>query len=426
MVAALFALHPINVENVAWVSELKTMLSAIFFFMALGAYRWYTQQLSPFRMAVVGFLFICGLLAKPQIITFPFVLLLWDYWPLCRMFPLTGDHDGTGIDKATPKPTVRALINEKYWLFAIAAADAVVTVFAENKTSVQQWPYSLSIRVGNGILSYSRYLGKAFWPVNLAFMYPHPGNALRWGQVWASFLLLVAVTIVVIVQRQRRYLLVGWLWFLGTMVPMIGLIQIDLPALADRYAYICFVGIFIMVCWNIADFARKKNLPAFVLPVASLLVLLLLAIATHRQLSYWHDSVAVWTHTLQVMPHNRHAYVNLGYLMQDQGHPKEALGYFYRASEEQPGDYESNLNIASLEHQQGNFGQAILYYEKVLAVSTDRRTNAQVWANMGHAYAALGDDGRAAECYRESLRIRSLPDIPPPRTAIDWLRKHVP
>ena len=144
MVAALFALHPINVENVAWVSELKTMLSAIFFFMALGRIPLVYSATLAVPHGGGGFLFICGLLAKPQIITFPFVLLLWDYWPLCRMFPLTGDHDGTGIDKATPKPTVRALINEKYWLFAIAAADAVVTVFA-GKTKP---------RYSNGLIHY--------------------------------------------------------------------------------------------------------------------------------------------------------------------------------------------------------------------------------------------------------------------------------
>ena len=416
MVAALFAVHPINVENVAWISELKTMLSTAFFLLALGAYHWYARKPVERRMTVVELLYVLGLLAKPQVITLPFVLLLWDYWPLGRMFATGPDAPQKMANgEIIPAKHFSALVKEKTTLFVIAAADAVMTVVAENKASPQSWPYTFPIRLGNAILSYGRYVGKAFWPVPLAYMYPHPGNALRWGLVWVALLFLIAVSALVVAARRHRYLVVGWFWFLGTLVPMIGLIQIDLPALADRYAYFSFIGLFLMVCWGVADWAKYRHLPRFVLPVTCLAVLAVLSVITHRQIGYWRDSVTLWTHTLQVTPRNWASELGIGIAYQRQRQLEEALPHFYRAAQDRPEDVDVNLGIAVVEHQRGNLRLAIPYYRKVLAVSKDPRITTQAWTNLGHAYSDLGDSDRARECY-EALQ----PHPAPPVRAINW------
>jgi hypothetical protein len=224
--------------------------------------------------------------------------------------------------------------------------DAVITMFAEHKASPEDWPYTFSIRLGNAILSFARYIGKAFWPAHLAYLYPHPGYSLRWGQVWAALFLVIAVSALVIAQRRQRYLVVGWFWFLGTMVPLIGLVQIDVPALADRWAYIGFVGLFLMICWAVAEWAENQHWPKVVLPVTSLAVLMLLAGMTHRQIRYWSDSFALWTHTLEVTHRNWIAETNLGTLLRRYGQPEEASAHFYRAAEEEPGNAEVNWNVA--------------------------------------------------------------------------------
>ena len=418
MVAALFALHPINVENVAWISELKTMLSTLFFFLAIGVYRWYAFRPKLRRMAVVAFLFGMGLLAKPQVITLPFVLLLWDYWPLCRMFRGRLDTSQLGTRAALPPPrSFLALLIEKIPLFVIAAVNAVITMIAEQKAAPGDWPFTFSIRVGNAILSYARYLGEAFWPAHLALMILHPGFGLRWWQVWASLVLLIVITVFVVVERRRRYLTVGWLWLLGTMLPTIGLIQIDLHALADRYAYIAFVGLFLMVCWGLADLAERQHFPRMVLPAVSLAVLLVLSAVTRYQVGFWSDRVTLWTHTLDVTHRNWVADVRLGAEYRRRGQLEQALVYYYQAAEDKPNEAFVSMNIALTEHERGNYRQAIQYYEKVLAVSKDNQTIAQVYANMGHAYSDLGDQARARECYEAASRPRPAPS---PRPAADW------
>jgi tetratricopeptide (TPR) repeat protein len=424
MVAALFALHPINVENVAWVSELKTLLSAAFFFLALGAYHWYARRPLQRRMAIVALLYGLGLLAKPQVITLPFVLLLWDYWPLGRMFAADPNVSrGTRNAPTFQARRLSVLIREKMPLFIIAAGDAVITMFAEHKA--EEWPYTFSIRLGNGILSYARYIGKLFWPLHLSYLYPHPGYSLRWGQVWGALFLLIAVSAFVIARRHERYLLVGWFWFVGTMVPVIGLVQIDLPALADRWAYIGFVGLFVMICWGVAEWADAWRLPKPVLPLASAAVLIILTLLTYRQVEYWRDSLTIWTHSLEVTHRNWVADMNIGFFLQQKGQSEEALAHWQRAAEDQPTNADISLNVAFLEHQRGDLRQAIQYYEKVLAVSKTASINAQVLANMGHAYSALGDEARAKQCYLEAERVRQLPPPPPPPQPIvkwdgDW------
>lgn len=253
-VAALFAVHPINVESVAWVAERKSVLSMLFFLLTLWAYQEYVRRPRLGRYAGTLALFACALMAKPMVITLPFVLLLWDYWPL-----------GVGRRKATEAANYRLfwLMLEKVPFFLLSLGSAIVTVKAQKAGdaigSMVQYP--LTVRVENAIVSYVRYIEKAFWPVRLSPIYPHPGSSLKMWHVVGAALILAAITSVVAAAKRRRYLLVGWLWFLGTLVPMIGLVQVGTQAMADRYAYLPFIGLFIIVAWGAADWAGNHSGP---------------------------------------------------------------------------------------------------------------------------------------------------------------------
>jgi len=371
MVAALFAVHPINVESVVWIAERKTVLSMLFFLLALGAYRWYVANPQAIRYSAVAVLFALGLMAKPQIITFPFVLLLWDYWPLGRLalrsslfaFRQNGPSDISGERrraKSEKRPSGeqrransewRWLLLEKLPLFAIAAGGAVMTMQAQKGSGavLSLKAVAFSARLSNAIVSYVKYIEKALWPVKLAPMYPHPGDSLPEWQVYGALLILLVVTMLVIEQHRRRYLLVGWLLFLGTLVPMIGLVQVGRQAMADRYAYLPLVGIFIMICWSVSDWVEAKQLPAGLLSGASVVVVVALALVAHRQIGYWADNVTLWTHTIEVTPPNYIAQDDLGGALLDHKRLEDAIGHFRLAAAMHPTDPISAFNIAFYE-----------------------------------------------------------------------------
>lgn len=410
MVAALFAVHPINVESVAWISERKTVLSMLFFILALGAYRWYAENPKVLRYAVVAVLFALGLMAKPQIITFPFVLLLWDYWPLRRMtFSREKSSPQDVSTAALAQKPLRELVLEKIPLFVIAAASAVITMKAQRSSgAVLSFGVSpLSERLSNALISYVRYLLDAFWPSGLAPMYPHPGDSLRAWQVYGSLLILLIITMLVVQYRHRRYLLVGWLWFLGTMVPMIGLVQVGRQAMADRYAYLPFVGIFIMVCWGVAQPFEEKRLPAKLLPVASVLVILALSVTTRRQIGYWADNVTLWTHTIRVTPPNYVAEDNLGGALLTHHRMEDAIVHFRAAAAIHPVDPISAFNIGYYEHQHGDLASAIEQYKRAIILTTSRSVKAQSYDNMGRAYRALGEADQARECFQQAQKLQA-------------------
>jgi len=429
LVAALFALHPIQVENVAWIAERKTMLSTLFFFLALGAYHWYAQQPKLRRMAVVALLFGLGVLAKPQIITLPFVLLLWDYWPLQRVairhsqpairrspFALRQSSQiGHSGERRIANGEWRTLLWEKIPLFAIAAVDAVLTMIAQHAAGPQR--FSVAIRLGNAVLSYARYIGMAFWPPHLALMYLHPGAGLRWSQVAMAALLLILISVFVVANRAHRYLLVGWLWFLGTLVPMIGLVQVDMQALADRYAYVSFIGLFIMICWGVPEWVQGWRPARVVLAASSVAILVVLTAMTYRQVGYWSDPITLWTHTLDVTHHNWAADYHLGKAYWQQKQPALALEHLYRIAAERPREPGIALDIASIEQERGNLRQAILYYEKALAISDHGAGDAQILASMGRAYRQLGDEARARECYQAAAAYHA-PVVA--RSGVNW------
>ena len=254
-----------------------------------------------------------------------------------------------------------------------------------------------------------RYLGKAFWPSKLALMYPHPGNFLKPWQVWLPLLLLLAITEFVIRFRRRRYLLVGWLWFLGTLVPMIGIVQVGHQAMADRYAYLPFIGLFIMVCWGVADAVVAPN-PAdrpeqvsltpprpqtLVLYAAGGVVLLALAIVSHRQIQYWSDNLVLWSHVSDVIGPNLISEQRTGDELLKRGQPAEAMQHFARATAIKPSDPDSNFAIAVYEQKQGNLPEAIRHYEVVVANAANPQMRVRALTYMSYAYRDLGDSERA-------------------------------
>jgi hypothetical protein len=421
MVAALFAFHPINVESVAWMAERKTLLSTLFFLLALGAYRWYARRPDHLRYAVVAVIFVLGLMSKPQIITLPCVLLLWDYWPLGRMFAGTSSATGGSFqvvqgrgDRATSVPpfepkSLFSLIKEKIPLFLICMASALITMKAQAVGRPQHWPYSLWIRTGNSIVAYVRYLGKAFWPSHLGILYLHPGNALKTWHVIAAALVLLAITAMVLAKGWRyRYLPVGWFWFLGTLVPTIGFIQVGRQALADRYAYQSFLGLFILVCWGVADWASRKRLPKAILPTVSLAVLLVLAGLTHRQIGYWRDNLTLWSHTLAVTKNNWVADAMVGGLLLNSGHTEQAMPYYRAAATINPKDSGSNLAIALYEQGHGNLQEAIRHYKLALVEMYDPREQAKVYHNMAIAYRDAGEIPQSVAAYSKMKKLRGL------------------
>jgi protein O-mannosyl-transferase len=404
MLAALFALHPLNVESVAWVAERKTMLSMLFFLLALGAYRWYARQPGVGRYVVVAALFALGLMAKPQVITLPCVLLLWDYWPLGRLVLGTQGKIGTAADSEIPPRSFSFLLQEKLPLGALCLISAYLTMKAQRVGRPQYWPYSYPVRLENAIVAYAKYILKGFWPSRLAPMYLHPGNTIPTWQVVVALFFLLVITALVVRAWRRRYLTVGWLWFLGTMVPMIGLLQVGRQSMADRYAYLPFLGLFLMLCWGVGEWSQQLRLPAMLIPGLSVVVLLALSVVTHHQLAYWADNVTLWTHTLEVTDRNWFAECHISEALKDHGRPVEAAQHLYKALAMNPNDIDTNLGVALYEHESGNLTSALQHYKVVMAKGPEQRIRYQVLVNMAHVYSRLGDQEHAREYFEAAAK----------------------
>ena len=461
MVAALFALHPVNVETVAWIAERKNVLSMMFFLLALGAYRLYVMRPRVTRYIVVAALFALGLMAKPQIITFPFVLLLWDYWPLERLARrhslfafrqisnpshsgeeriASGEERHSGEERmasgeerpsgerriANSEQRFFRLVLEKIPLFALSAGSAFMTMNAQVAAGALRY-YPLSARLGNAAVCYVRYLRNALWPSRLAVFYPHP--VLTPWNVTGSLLVLLGITGFVLCAYRQRYLAVGWFWFLGTLVPMIGLVQVGEQAMADRYAYLSFIGLFVMVCWGVADFAARREIAARWLVVPSIALLLVLTVLTHRQLSYWSDNVKLWSHMMTVTGGTYEVEENLGVALLEDGRTDAAMHHFERVTALVPPPPApigrelagfaavAHLYLGAYDQRQQRPAEAIPHFRKVLEL-TDQfaaqnrygnvpplliRMQAIALADMGDAYYVLGDFAQSKRSYEEAL-----------------------
>jgi Tfp pilus assembly protein PilF len=384
MVAALFALHPINVESVAWISERKDVLSMFFFLTALAAYGWYARWPGIGRYLAVTVAYALGLMTKAQVITFPLALLLLDYWPLRRLVPL----EEAGVDSVVAQgPSFWKLVWEKVPWLAMSAASAVITMKAEAGATQAKVPFWTHL--ANAAISYTKYLGKTFWPAHLAIVYPHPGLGISIPAAALSAFLIIAITILAVIYRRRRPFFVGWFWFLGTLVPMIGLVQVSVHAMADRYAYIPLLGIFVIVCWGAGDLAKRLRVPTAVSASGAVVILLGLGFALHRQVGFWSDNVTLWTHTLEITERNYTAEDNLATALLAEGKVEDAVPHLRRAILFRPDDAMATLNLATYEQMRGNYQAAIDGYARVPRLTKDASFVTNAGINSGYAHLSL-------------------------------------
>ncbi len=430
MVAALFAVHPLNVESVAWVAERKNVLCMLFFLLAFAAYGWYVRRPGIVRYLVVAILFAMGLMSKPMVITLPFVLLLLDYWPLGRLgwgrasspvhagtaalgcpaeqsSAVSCSHAEPRFAKGANSQPLTTFCLEKLPLLALSAGSAIITMIAQRRGGAVLWraTHHHLLRFENAMVCYVLYIKKAVWPSHLAVLYPYPHVLPAW-QVAASALFLLVVTCAVLKCRECRYFVVGWFWYLGTMVPMIGLIQVGNQAMADRYGYLPLIGLFVMIVWASAEWAGAYHLSEKFLAAAGIAVLLALSAVTHRQLSYWHDDFTLWAHALAVVPNNYVAENNFANALASQGRYDDAITHFRAAAALEPGDPVSQLNLGIYAQEHGDLQQAAARYHLVLRLATDDQIRASAFANLGTVYFALHDYARAQQNFDSAMKLK--------------------
>jgi len=402
LVAALFAWHPLHVESVAWVAERKDVLSAFFGLLSLGAYGRYARGAGRGWWKVSVVMFALGLGSKPMLVTLPCVFLLLDVWPLGRLGPPPWGTRGAG----------RAwlqLIGEKWPFFALAAASCLLTMRAQEEGLASGEHFGWGERLSNALVSYVAYLGKAFWPVDLAVFYPHPGLREWWVWVGAGVLLLALTGLAVKAAGRQPWLLVGWLWYAGMLVPVIGLVQVGLQGMADRYTYLPLTGVFIMVVWGVAE--RCGPVPGMALAARVLAVAVLGACVglTSRQLAHWRNSVTLFEHALRVTPDNAPARYTLGVAYQRAGKQLEAERHYFRAIEldtVRPQGFRplAFAGLGHMAHEQGRHADAVRFYAEGLRHDPE---NADMRWNLGVSLLALGNVEAGFGHLRQAARLKA-------------------
>jgi hypothetical protein len=398
-VAALFALHPLHVESVAWVSERKDVLSGLFWMLCTLAYLSYLQQPGRGRYVRLLVVYGLGLLAKPMLVTLPCTLLLLDWWPLGRL----GLARPADVPADRPSVPLSRLVLEKVPLFVLAAASSALSTFFMTRKGVLK-PLDLYDRLANIVVSYALYLRKMVWPTDLAPFYPFPEGQRPLPQVLVAALVLLALTAFCLVQARRRpYLLVGWLWYLGTLVPVIGLLQIGSHALADRYTYVPLIGIFLAVVWYAADVVPARWHRPVLVP-AAVLVLAACAAAGWFQACVWRDSITLWRHALATNDNNFLAQYDLAMALEEAGEVKEALDHFEAARRVLPADPTaySNLGLAYRRHRQLREALHCFRAAARLAPQEDRYhfLLASVLTELGDTEAARREEAEGERLYQ--------------------------
>jgi Flp pilus assembly protein TadD len=401
--AALFALHPLHVESVAWVAERKDVLSTLFWMLAMAAYGWYVRRPGAARYLAVAVLFTLGLTAKPMLVTFPFVLLLLDFWPLGR-WRAGGAAAGAG-PRGAPPSRWRGLLWEKAPLFVLTAASCVITYYAQRGggavKSIAMLP--LGVRLGNALVSYVGYIGKALWPAGLAVAYPHAGGGLPLWPAALSGLVLAAVTALVLRQATRySYLSTGWLWYLGTLVPVIGVIQVGEQAMADRYTYLPLIGLFVMAVWGVYDLLCRWRFHRRALVLLSLVLFSVFPAMAGRQVAVWEDNFSLFRHAIDVTSGNYMAHHGLGRALAGEGKTDEAIAHYNRAIAYNPLYDYAYVSLGAILIIEDNIDEAIRHLLKSLQVNPGSAT---ANFNLGICYSRKGKTDDAIRYYREAIRI---------------------
>jgi tetratricopeptide (TPR) repeat protein len=451
-VACLFAIHPLHVESVAWIAERPDVISTFFFMLTIGAYSYYVEHQGFRRYSLVLLFFVLGLMAKSMLVTLPFVLLLLDYWPLQRFGEITGIKPSAARDNSTdasnfiptyrdsfsaslirigvstikPDHKVRAvketleikkpadpeykwsliypLLWEKVPLFILTIFSSALTyIDAQSTGYINNEAFPLGVRIENALVSYIAYIGKMIWPSNLAVFYPHPRLLVPW-QVLGSVLLLIAITLVVIWRAKKfPYLATGWLWYIGTLVPVIGIVQLGMQAMADRYTYIPLIGLFIMVAWGVPTLIKSEEIRKKLLFPVGVASLAILAVLTWQQCGYWKNSINLWNHALKVTDNNSLAYFNRGNAYNYLGNYKQAIEDFNKTIEINPGYVKAYNNRGVAYRDLGNYSQAIENYDRAIEIKPGY---AEIYFNRGNAYNDLGNYKQAIEDFGRVIEIK--------------------
>ncbi|MBN1473416.1 MAG: tetratricopeptide repeat protein [Syntrophaceae bacterium] len=423
IVAALFALHPLRVESVAWAAERKDVLSVFFGMASLYAYAFYVQNKKMSKYFLSLSLFALSLMSKPMLVTLPCIMLLIDYWPLQRwqdiiyrqpsklkISPLelpikkTANQKKTVIPNQSKQQIIYAFLLEKIPFFILTIIFSSVALWAQNKDGAVASLDKLLFfdRVANALISYVSYLGKIFWPNNLALFYPYQTFLPMW-QILGAFLFLLIVTLMVLIFIKRApFLTVGWFWFLGSLVPVIGLVQIGKQAMADRYTYFPSIGIIIMLVWGLIYFFPKEKTRKLILAPLAVFSIAVLMFLTWQQCGYWKNSITVFRHALEVTKDNYLAHNNLGTALAKTGKSKEALSHYLAAVEINPAHDTSLVNLgAALAAEEQNEEAKNLYLRAIKA--NPSKTHAHV--NLGNLLAEEGDKEKAMNYYKEAIKI---------------------
>jgi protein O-mannosyl-transferase len=393
-VAAIFAIHPLRVESVAWVAERKDVLSGVCFMLTLLAYVYYTRAPSLRRYLGVALVFVLGLMSKPMLVTLPLVLLVLDYWPLSR---IGGQRSGTGRQLIMP-------VVEKIPLIALSAVSSFVTLLAQKGAVGWTEQLPIAARINNAVVSYAAYIWQMFWPVRLAVFYPHPEHRLPLVEIISCLLLLICITAVAVaLRKQRPYLITGWLWYLGMLVPVIGLVQVGWQGRADRYTYLPQIGLYIAATWGVADLTAFYKHQRTILSTAAILVIGSLSLCAWVQTTYWRDSETLFRHALAVTANNDVAENNLGIVFLGQGKVDDAISLLQAAVDLRPDNSPAHENLAKALLQKGQVSDALIHYRKLLELQPD---NIEVHNIVGTVLTQQGRVGEGVEEWQKVLAIQ--------------------
>ena len=419
-VAAVFAIHPLRVESVAWIAERKDVLSGMFFMLTLLAYFRWTRKQTVGRYLAMSILFACGLMSKPMLITTPIILLLLDYWPLNR----SQKSEVTG-----QRSTIGKLIWEKAPLFALSIGSCFATLWAQHFALGSTQFLPLQWRVTNALFSYFEYVRQMFWPVDLIPFYVHPENRLEIWRLLIAAISLIALTAIVIVRRkQNPYLLVGWLWYLVMLIPVIGIVQVGLQGHADRYTYLPQIGLDIALVWLIWDLtksclprrsasAKAGRAQKIGLSAAAAIVLITLSSLSWKQTTHWRDTEALWRHTLAVTPDSDVAHAGLGGILFVRGQIDESIDHYERALRLRDGNVAAHFGLGRALAAKQKTDPAIFHFQKALSIQPD---NIGASNDLGVMFASKGEIREAISAWQQSLSFD--PDNADAANNIAWVR----
>jgi protein O-mannosyl-transferase len=392
-VAAVFAIHPLHVESVAWVAERKDVLSGVFFMLTLLAYVHYARAPSIWRYVIVAFVFALGLMSKPMLVTVPFVLLLLDYWPFRRI----------ADQRSHPGHQLSSLLVEKIPLIALSAVSSVVTFVAQRGAIGWTEQLPMLSRVNNALVAYVTYMRQMFWPANLAVFYPHPENRLSAWEISLALAVLIGITIAAVILRKKApYFITGWFWYLGMLVPVIGLVQVGWQGHADRYTYLPQIGLYIAGTWAFADLTTSWRRRRVLLSAAALFVVAALSCSASIQTSYWRNSETLFTHALAVTKHNDVAENNLGIIFLQNGQLDDAISRLQAAIDLRPENGPAHNNLAKALLQKGRVAEAMVHYRKFLEIEPE---NVEARNILGTALIQQGRIREAIEQWQDAQAI---------------------